>query len=146
MASRDSKVYEEIGSLLLFNKASKNDIDLLMTLLCRGSNEYISLLRGVVKDDFSLLKLFDVMSGQKIQFPERKKIYKTLEKVFIYNYCKAHDFSEQSYIFMAKEYGKRIPQTKAIVATMQRFIDANTNEGFEEEDFEGNDIDDKDSQ
>ena len=143
MANRDNKVYEEIGSLLLFNKASKNDIDLLMTLLCRGSNEYISLLRSVVKDDFSLLKLFDVMSGQKVQFPERKKIYKTLEKVFIYNYCKAHNFSESSYIFMAKEYGKRIPQTKAIVATMQRFIDSNTNEGFEEEDFEGNDIDDK---
>jgi len=143
MASRDNKVYEEIGSLLLFNKASKNDIDLLMTLLCRGSNEYISLLRSVVKDDFSLLKLFDVMSGQRVQFPERKKIYKTLEKVFIYNYCKAHNFSESSYIFMAKEYGKRIPQTKAIVATMQRFIDSNTNEGFEEEDFEGNDVDDK---
>ena len=146
MANRDNKVYEEIGSLLLFNKASKNDIDLLMTLLCSGSNEYISLLRSVVKYDFSLLKLFDVMSGQRVQFPERKKIYKTLEKVFIYNYCKAHNFSESSYIFMAKEYGKRIPQTKAIVATMQRFIDSNTNEGFEDEDFEGNDIDDKTSE
>ena len=146
MANRDNKVYEEIGSLLLFNKASKNDIDLLMTLLCSGSNEYISLLRSVVKYDFSLLKLFDVMSGQRVQFPERKKIYKTLEKVFIYNYCKAHNFSESSYILMAKEYGKRIPQTKAIVATMQRFIDSNTNEGFEDEDFEGNDIDDKTSE
>ena len=75
MANRDNKVYEEIGSLLLFNKASKNDIDLLMTLLCRGSNEYISLLRSVVKDDFSLLKLFDVMSGQKVQFPESENKY-----------------------------------------------------------------------
>ena len=141
MANRDNKVYEEIGSLLLFNKASKNDIDLLMTLLCRGSNEYISLLRSVVKDDFNLLKLFDVMSGQKVQFPERKKIYKTLEKVFIYNYCKSQNFSDESFVFMAKQYGKRIPQTRAIVNTMQRFIDANTNEGFEDEDFEGEEAD-----
>ena len=42
---------------------------------------------------------------------------------------------------MAKQYGKRIPQTRAIVNTMQRFIDANTNEGFEDEDFEGEETD-----
>lgn len=128
---KEEKLYNEVGSLLLFNKATKEDIDLLMTLLCRGNNEYIELLRCVVKDDFALLKLFDVMSGQKVQFPERKKIFKTLEKVFIYNYCKARNFSEASYVFMAKQYGKRIPQTKAIVATMQRFIDSNTNEDIE---------------
>ena len=137
MANRDNKVYEEIGSLLLFNKASKNDIDLLMTLICRGQNQYLQLLREVVKDDMSLIKLFDVMSGQKVVFPERRKIYKTLEKVFIYNYCKSQHFSDESFVFMAKQYGKRIPQTRAIVNTMQRFIDANTNEGFEDEDFEG---------
>lgn len=137
MASNNEKIYDEFGSLLLFNKATKEDIDLLMTLLCRGPNEYIQLLRSVVKDDTSLIKLFDVMSGQKVQFPERKKIYKTLEKVFIYNYCKSKNFSEASFVYMAKQYGKRIPQTKAIVNTMQRFIDANTNKGFEDEDFEG---------
>ena len=42
---------------------------------------------------------------------------------------------------MAKQYNKRIPQTRAIVNTMQRFIDAKTNEGFEDEDFEGEDQD-----
>ena len=85
----------------------------------------------------SLIKLCDVMSGQKVVFTERRKIYKTLEKVFIYNYCKSQNFSDESFVFMAKQYGKRIPQTRAIVNTMQRFIDANTNEGFENEDFEG---------
>ena len=136
--TNEEKIFNEYGSLMLFNKATKEDIDLLMILLCRGNNEYIELLRDTVKDDFALIKLFDVMSGQKVQFPERKKIYKTLEKVFIYNYCKSKNFSESSYVFMAKQYGKRIPQTKAIVNTMQRFIDSNTNKGFEDEDFEGN--------
>ena len=137
----DSKIYDEYGSLMLFNKCTKEDIDLLMLLISRGNNSYIQLLREIVDDDLELIKLFDVMSGQKVQFPERRKIYKTLEKVFIYNYCKAHNFSESSYLFMAKQYNKRIPQTRAIVNTMQRFIDAKTNEGFEDEDFEGEDKD-----
>ena len=145
-STNENKIYNEYGSLMLFNKVQKKDIDLLMTLICRGQNQYLQLLREVVKDDMSLIKLFDVMSGQKVVFPERRKIYKTLEKVFIYNYCKSQNFSDESFIFMAKQYGKRIPQTRAIVNTMQRFIDSNTNEGFEDEDFEGNDIDDKTSE
>ena len=137
-SSKDDKIYDEYGSLMLFNKVSDKDIDLLMKLICRGQNSYLRLLREVVKDDMSLIKLFDVMSGQKVQFPERRKIYKTLEKVFIYNYCKSRNFSDDSFVFMAKQYGKRIPQTRAIVNTMQRFIDSNTDEGFEEDNvFEG---------
>ena len=137
-SSNEDKIYDEYGSLMLFNKVSDKDIDLLMMLICRGQNSYLRLLREVVKDDMSLIKLFDVMSGQKVQFPERRKIYKTLEKVFIYNYCKSRNFSDDSFVFMAKQYGKRIPQTRAIVNTMQRFIDSNTDEGFEEDNvFEG---------
>lgn len=137
-SSRDDKIYDEYGSLMLFNKVSDKDIDLLMMIICRGQNSYLRLLREVVKDDMSLIKLFDVMSGQKVQFPERRKIYKTLEKVFIYNYCKSRNFSDDSFVFMAKQYGKRIPQTRAIVNTMQRFIDSNTDKGFEEDNvFEG---------
>ena len=137
-STNENKIYNEYGSLMLFNKVSDKDIDLLMTLICRGQNQYLQLLREVVKDDMSLIKLFDVMSGQKVVFPERRKIYKTLEKVFIYNYCKSQNFSDESFVFMAKQYGKRIPQTRAIVNTMQRFIDSNTDEGFEEDNvFEG---------
>ena len=137
----DNKTYDKNGSLMLFYMCSKEDIDLLMTLISRGSLEYIQLLRDIVKDDLALLKLFDVMSGARVQFPERKKIYKTLEKVVIYNYCKSQGFSEASYIFMAKQYNKRIPQTKSIVRTIQKFLDSNTNEGFEDEDFEGDNDD-----
>ena len=88
----------------------------------------------------ALIKLFDVMSGQRINFPERRKIYKTLEKAVIYNYCKERNFSDSSFLLMAKMFKKRVPQTKAMVNTMQRFIDANNNSEFENEDFEG-DID-----
>ena len=76
-STNENKIYNEYGSLMLFNKVSDKDIDLLMTLICRGQNQYLQLLRAVVKDDMSLIKLFDVMSGQKVVFPERRKIYKT---------------------------------------------------------------------
>lgn len=136
--TKNEKLYDEYGSLLLFNKLSSQDLDLLLKLLCKNQDSsYLYLLREIVKDDVSLIKLFDVMSGQKVQFPERRKIYKTLEKVLIYNYCKSQNFSEISIVSMAKQYGKRIPQTRAIINTMQKFIDAKTNEGFEDEDFEG---------
>ena len=135
-----NKLYDEYGSLMLFNKASSKDIEILMNLLCRGQYQYLTLLREVVKDDESLIKLFDVMSGQKVQFPERRKIYKTLEKVFIYNYCKSQDFSEESYIFMAKQYGKRIPQTKAIVNTMTKYLDSNCSIDISDEELEGDEL------
>ena len=58
-STNENKIYNEYGSLMLFNKVQKKDIDLLMTLICRGQNQYLQLLREVVKDDMSLIKLFD---------------------------------------------------------------------------------------
>lgn len=121
----DEKVYDELGSLLLFSKATDKDIDLLLQLIARGRYSYLTLLRELVVDDEALIKLLDVMSGIKTQFPDRRKIYKTLEKVFIYNFCSSRNFSEESYRIMSKQYKKRVPQVKAIVFTMQKFINSN---------------------
>lgn len=118
----DEKLYDELGSLLLFNKATEEDVDLLIKLLARGKYSFIDLLRELVVDDTALIKLLDVMAGIKTQFPERRKIYKTLEKIFIYNFCAKRNFSDESYKIMSKQYKKRVPQVKAIVATMQKFL------------------------
>lgn len=120
-----NKVYDECGSLLLFSKATDEDIDLLIRLIARGRYSFIALLRELVADDVSLVELLDAMSGIKTVFPERRKIYKTLEKIFIYNFCAKRKFTEASYKIMSKQYKKRVPQVKAIVATMQKFIDSN---------------------
>ena len=114
----DDKVFDEKGSLLLFRKATASDIDLMMKLMPSERYEFISLFREVIQDDTELLKLLDMMSGVKITFPERRKIYKTLEKVFMYNYIKAHNFTQSSYVAMSKQYGKRVTQVKAIIETM----------------------------
>ena len=81
MASNNEKIYDEFGSLLLFNKATKEDIDLLMTLLCRGPNEYIQLLRSVVKDDTSLIKLFEKNDVECWIAPRNIRSGKSCEKI-----------------------------------------------------------------
>lgn len=119
----EEKIYDELGSLLLFNKATEDDIDLLMQLVARGKYGYLELLNELVSSPEAFICLLDVMAGVKTVFPERRKLYKTLEKVFIYNYCADRGFSEDSYKVMSKQYGKRVPQVKAIVATMEKFLE-----------------------
>lgn len=123
---KETKTFDEKGSLLLFRKATEEDIDLMLELMSSQKYEFIQILR-MVMDDISLLKLLDMMSGAKIQFPERRKVYKTLEKVFIYRYTKEHNYSHQSFVVMAKMYNKRVTQVKAIVDTMRRNIENDEN-------------------
>lgn len=135
----DKNVFDEPGSILLYNKISQEQMDLFMSMIARGRYEYINLLKGIFENDFQLLEALDVLAGQRMILPERRKIYKTLEKVFIYTYCKARGFSEESYKSIAKQYNKRGPQVKAMVETMQKFIDSETNDGFPEDLFDNDD-------
>lgn len=121
--NNEEKIFDEKGSLLLFRKATEDDIDLMLKLMSSEKYEFLSILRTVVSSDIDLVKLLDMMSGARVTFPERRKVYKTLEKVFIYNYIKSRDFSQQSYVAMAKQYNKRVTQVKAIVETMIRVLE-----------------------
>lgn len=136
MNETEERLFDEKGSLLLFRKATEDDIDLMLKLMSSERYEFITVLRSMIPDDRDLLKLLDMMSGAKVIFPERKKIYKTLEKVFIYNYVSSRGFSQQSYVIMAKQYKKRVTQVKAMVDTMVRFLERNGESVLEETDFE----------
>ena len=136
MNETEEKLFDEKGSLLLFRKATEDDIDLMLKLMSSERYEFITILRSMIPDDRDLLKLLDMMSGAKVIFPERKKIYKTLEKVFIYNYVSSRGFSQQSYVVMAKQYKKRVTQVKAMVDTMVRFLERNGEEVLDETDLE----------
>ena len=139
MNETEEKLFDEKGSLLLFRKATEDDIDLMLKLMSSERYEFITILRSMIPDDRDLLKLLDMMSGAKVIFPERKKIYKTLEKVFIYNYVSSRGFSQQSYVVMAKQYKKRVTQVKAMVDTMVRFLERNGEEVLDETDLEDSD-------
>ena len=145
MNEPEEKLFDEKGSLLLFRKATEDDIDLMLKLMSSDKYEFITILRNIIPDDKDLLKLLDMMSGAKIVFPERKKIYKTLEKVFIYNYVSSRGFSQQSYVIMAKQYKKRVTQVKAIVDTMVRFLERSGESSLEETDIEEDILDEEQS-
>lgn len=130
----EEKIFDEKGSLLLFRQATEEDMDLMLKLLSSEKYEFISILRYIIGNDEDLLKVLDTLSGAKVVFPERKKIYKTLEKVFIYNYVKSRGFSQQAYVAMAKHYDKRVTQVKAMVDTMNRFLNKNSEENNNVED------------
>lgn len=127
------KIFDEKGSLLLFRKATEEDIDIMLRLMSSDKYEFISILRSVIHDDVDLLKLLDMMSGSKVVFPDRRKVYKTLEKVFIYQYVKERGFSQQSFVSMAKQYDKRVTQVKAIVDTMRRTLEKDEEDNSEDD-------------
>lgn len=127
------KIFDEKGSLLLFRKATEEDIDIMLRLMSSDKYEFISILRSVIHDDVDLLKLLDMMSGSKVVFPDRRKVYKTLEKVFIYQYVKDREFSQQSFVAMAKQYDKRVTQVKAIVDTMRRTLEKDEEDNSEDD-------------
>ena len=119
-----SKVYDDLGCLLLFNNISEEDMGLLIDSLQNEKYGFIALLREVIDDDKVLLELLDVLSGQRVQFPPRRKVYKTLERISIYTFCKKRDFTYDSYRLASKQFGKRIPQIKAIIETMRKYVDS----------------------
>ena len=61
------------------------------------------------------MELLDIFAGKKIQFPDRKKLYKLLEKIRIYTYVKSRNYSPESYKLLAKQYKKRISQIRSTV-------------------------------
>lgn len=133
LVATSEKIFDEKGSLLLFRKATEEDIDIMLRLMSSDKYEFISILRSVIHDDVDLLKLLDMMSGSKVVFPDRRKVYKTLEKVFIYQYVKERGFSQQSFVAMAKQYDKRVTQVKAIVDTMRRTLEKDEEDNLEDD-------------
>ena len=71
MNETEEKLFDEKGSLLLFRKATEDDIDLMLKLMSSERYEFITVLRSMIPDDKDLLKLLDMMSGAKVIFPER---------------------------------------------------------------------------
>lgn len=120
--NNEEKTCNSLGSLLLFRNATKEDIDLMLNLISSDKYEFISILRTQI-DDVTLIKILDMLSGIKVQFPERRKIYNTLERIFMYNYVKSRDFTQEAYSSCAKQFNRRTAQVKAIIENMIKNID-----------------------
>lgn len=106
---------DEDGVLILFKNASKEDLELMIDLLSDEYNTYLRVLYNIIDDRDKFLMVLDVLAEQRFYFPERRKIYKTLEKVMIYNYVKNRNFEQEAISDVARQYAKRTEQVRKII-------------------------------
>lgn len=106
---------DEDGVLILFKNASDEDIKLMIDLLSDEYSVYLRVLYNIIDDRTKFLMVLDVLSEQRFYFPERRKVYKTLEKVMIYNYVRDRNFEQDAISDVARQYAKRTEQVRKII-------------------------------
>ena len=77
--------------------------------------------------DITPKHLIDILSGQKLQIPNRKKLYKLLEKIRIYTFIKSKNNSPEAYKLLAKQYNIRISQVKSAVNRVEQLLNEHNN-------------------
>ena len=113
---------DEIGCLSLYKNLTEEQYKLFITLLGLEGNEVIKIIDSISENPKLTLQLMDVLAGERFMFPDRKRVFKVLEKVNIYTYVKSRGFSDEAYLSMAKETGKRAAQLKNMVEVIERNI------------------------
>ena len=109
----DSDDEFSIGSLLIYRDITEEQKNLFIDFLSTEVSSSFKILFNVIDDDYLVMELLDIFAGKKIQFPDRKKLYKLLEKIKIYTYIKSKNYSPDSYKLLAKQYKKRISQIRS---------------------------------
>jgi hypothetical protein len=117
-----NKVDFDVGSLIVFKDLKDNEVDLLIKLLSDENSYLFQVLFNVIGIN-DTLKLIDIFSDNKIIFPPRKRIYKLIEKIKIYEYIKSKNESEEAYKLLSKQYNKRISQLKSIVERIDYLLE-----------------------
>jgi len=121
-----------VGSLLAYRDLTEEQKNLFVDLLAVDLSSSLKILFNVIDDDFLTLELLDIFAGKKIQFPDRKKMYKLLEKIKIYTFIKSKNYSSESYKLLSKQYKKRVSQIKSSVDRIEYLL--NKNKGVLEDD------------
>jgi len=111
-----------IGSLLIYRDITEEQKNLFIDFLSTDVSNSFKVLFNVIDDDFLVMELLDIFAGKRIQFPDRKKLYKLLEKVKIYTYVRSKNYSPESYRLLAKQYKKRISQIRSTVERVDSLI------------------------
>ncbi len=118
---KDDKEFE-VGKLLAFRDLTEEQKNIFIKLV---SNEYsyiFQILFNIIGDDYLTLELLDILAGEKIQIPNRKKLYKLLEKIRIYTFIKQKGESPEIYKLLAKQYDVRISQIKSAVNRIETLL------------------------
>ena len=104
-----------VGSLSTFRDLSDEQKNLFIKLVSDDCSSVFQVLFNIIDDNLLTLELIDIFAGEKISFPNRKKLYKILEKIQIYTFIKSKGYSQESYQLLAKQYKRRISRIKSVV-------------------------------
>ena len=97
-----------VGSLSTFRDLSDEQKNLFIKLVSDDCSSVFQVLFNIIDDNLLTLELIDIFAGEKISFPNRKKLYKILEKIQIYTFIKSKGYSQESYQLLAKQYKRRM--------------------------------------
>jgi len=122
MSKHDEDEYN-VGSLITYRNITDEQRNLFIKLLSDECGYQFNLLYNILEDNILFLQIIDSFANVKLVFPNRKKMFKLLEKIQIYTFCKSKNFSDDSYKLMAKQYGKRISQIRSIIDRVNFLID-----------------------
>ena len=111
------------GCLSSFRNLSNEQKDLFIKLISDDCSSAFQILFNILDDNILALEIIDIFAGEKINFPNRKKLYKLLEKIQIYTFINSKGRSSEAYQLLAKQYKKRISQIKAVVDRIDYLLD-----------------------
>ena len=131
MNSEEDEEYP-VGCLSTFRDLSKEERDLFIKLLSDDCSSAFQILFNIIDDDILVLEILDIFAGNKVNFPNRKKLHKLLEKIQIYTFVKSKGKTPESYQLLAKQYKKRISQIKAVVDRIDYLLNNGTYKDIED--------------
>ena len=114
---------EDIGKTALFKDMSDDKYELFLKLLSFENNEFIDIINKMT-DKNTVLKLLDTFAGEYIKFPNRKSVIWVLEKVNMYLYLKARNFSDEAYYIVSKDYDRTVYEIKKIVNVIEKNLNS----------------------
>ena len=127
--NKDNDEEYEVGKLLVFRDLTEEQKNIFIKLVSSEYSYIFQVLFNIIDDDYLTLELIDILAGQKLQIPSRKKIYKLLEKIRIYTFIKSKNNSLEAYKLLAKQYNVRISQIKSAVNRVQQLLNEHNNIG-----------------
>lgn len=127
MNSKNSEEEFEVGKLLAFRDLTEDQKNIFIKLVSSEYSYIFQVLFNIIDDDYLTLELIDILAGQKLQIPNRKKLYKLLEKIKIYTFIKQKNYSSEAYKLLAKQYNIRISQVKSAVSRVEQLLNEHNN-------------------
>jgi hypothetical protein len=123
----------DAGCLAFFKDLTPEQYKYFILQLSDTSTYKLDILKNLINDDVKFLMICDIFAGENLCFPNRKLMFQTFNKAFMYDYVKKRDFSETSFELAAKIFNDKIPTVKNKVLRLVSLEDGDKYESLKKE-------------